>query len=218
MLNRIKGVDFMFFRQVVPFFILLVILTSCSINSSEKELKQLLNEMSKLEQSFTKHQQPLIELEKKEKEIYEEIMSLGMKRFDQIQPFVKKALQIIEQRKKRIEQEREIMISLKDKMPNLQRLIHSIDDPEVKIAAMNVYERLEKRYLSYEQLYQYYQQALRLESQFYHLLQEKDVTFAELEAKINALNKAYEQFQKETEQFNRYTNQYNQAKKKLYSL
>ncbi|MGX1982586.1 putative cell-wall binding lipoprotein [Thermolongibacillus altinsuensis] len=208
----------MSFRQTLFFSILLIVLTSCSINSPERELKSLLNEVNQLEQSFAKHQQPLIELEKKEKEIYEEIMSLGLKQFDQIQPFVKEALQVIDQRKKRMDEERKNMVRLKDEMANLQRLIDQIDDPTIKSEARNVYELWEKRYRSYEQLYQYYHQALQLESQFYHLLQEKDLTFVELEEKINEINKTYERFQKMIEQYNDYTNQYNKAKKTLYSL
>ncbi|MEH6996528.1 YkyA family protein, partial [Neobacillus drentensis] len=82
------------------------LLTGCiSKESSAEKLYQVLENVVDAEKEFEEQQEPLVELERQEKEIYNEIMTLGMKQHEKIVTLSDEALSIIEKRKNHLQLE-----------------------------------------------------------------------------------------------------------------
>lgn len=76
------------------------LLTGCISNeSSTEKLYQVLENVVDAEKEFEEQQEPLVELERQEKEIYNEIMTLVMKQHEKIVTLSDEALSIIEKGK-----------------------------------------------------------------------------------------------------------------------
>ncbi|MCS0543110.1 YkyA family protein, partial [Aeromonas veronii] len=76
----------------------------------EEQIYETLEKVVAVEKDFEEQQNPLVELEKKEKELYDEILTLGMKEFDQIVSLSKDALAIVGDRETRINNEQKSFV------------------------------------------------------------------------------------------------------------
>jgi hypothetical protein len=198
-------------------FVIVLFIAGCNILSSEQSLLSAFEKLIKYEKEFHKQQKPLVELEKKEKEIYDRIMSLGMKQFPEILKLSEEALEIIEKREKRIKKEYDSIQLAKKQLEVVKTEISSLPDQAVKENASRLAQLLEKRYMTYDELYNDYQQALQLEIDLYRMFQNKQLTLEQLEQQVIKINSAYDEIKKANEQFNRYTVEYNEAKKALFN-
>jgi FtsZ-binding cell division protein ZapB len=196
-------------------FVIVLFIAGCNILPSEPSLLSALEKLAKYEEEFHEQQKPLVELEKKEKEIYDRIMSLGMKQFGEILKLSEQALEIIEKREKRIKKEYESIQLAQKQLEEVKKEISSLSDQPIKEDASHLAQLLEKRYMTYDELYNYYQQALQLETDLYRMFQNKQLTLEQLEQQVVKINSAYDEIKKANEQFNLYTVQYNEAKKAL---
>ncbi|RAK23200.1 putative cell-wall binding lipoprotein [Anoxybacillus vitaminiphilus] len=197
-------------------FVILLFIAGCSILPREQSLLSALEKLVEYEEEFNKQQKSLVELEKKEKEIYDRVMSLGMKQFSEISRLSKEALKIIEKREKRIKKEYDSIQMAKKQLEAVKTEISLLSDQLIKEDASHLVGLLEKRYMTYDELYNYYQQALQLEIDLYRMFQNEQLTLEQLEQQVVKINSAYHQIKKANEQFNRYTVQYNEEKKALF--
>jgi hypothetical protein len=204
-------------HSLLIIFVVLIALSGCSILAPQKQLLSSFEKIVEHEEEFNEQQKPLVELEKKEKEIYDEIMSLGMKEFSKIVKLSKKGLDIIEKRKKRIHKEYESIQSAKQLLRAAEMEIELYPDDEIKKEALSLVELLEKRYETYDQLYNHYQRALELETELYRMFQNKHLTIEQLERQVSQINLAYDDIMKTNEQFNHFTLQFNKAKQALFN-
>ena len=77
----------------VVFIIFAFVLSGCSPSPSpEENIYQTMEETAVKEADFEKYQQPLTELEKKEKALFDEMMDFGMKDFEKISELADRAL------------------------------------------------------------------------------------------------------------------------------
>ena len=87
-----------------------MVLSGCMNRQSPAEdMFNKLEEVVQIEKNFEAQQAPLIELEKKEKEIYQSIIELNMQEYDEVVRLADEAITITEKRKEHINKEREIM-------------------------------------------------------------------------------------------------------------
>ncbi|MDQ0243979.1 DNA repair exonuclease SbcCD ATPase subunit [Bacillus fengqiuensis] len=192
-------------------------LTACANSSSPQiDIYKALEEVVTSEKQFSKQQQPLVELEKKEKEKYDQIISLGMKEHKQIQRLSDEALNIVKKREERIQQEKKSMDESKEKFQVAVELIQDLEEEEYKKEAESLIVLMNKRYDSYDALHKQYEKAVQLDRQLYEMFKKNDVKLDELEKQITTINKTYEQIMKANEEFNQLTKQYNEAKVGLY--
>lgn len=190
-------------------------LTACG-NSPQVDIYKALEDVVTSEKQFSKQQQPLVELEKKEKEKYDQIISLGMKEHKQIEHLSDEALNIVKKREERIQQEKKSMDASKEKFQAAIELIQDLEEEEYKKEAEALIVLMNKRYDSYDVLHKQYEKAVQLDRQLYEMFKKKDVKLEELENQITTINKTYEQIMKANEEFNQLTKQYNEAKAALY--
>ncbi|WP_223700394.1 YkyA family protein [Sutcliffiella deserti] len=205
-------------KSIVSFaFASTLLLTGC-INgeSPEKEIFETLEDVVSLEESFEAQQEPLLKLEKEEQEIYEEIMSLGMKEFEQIVKLSEEGLALIEQRQEAMEIEKESIESSREKFEEVKTSIELLEDEELKTEAQSLYQLMEKRYEAYMILFNQYKESIELDKELYTLFQKEDLTLEQLQLQISKINEMYDKIKESNQTFNEYTEQYNEAKFTFY--
>lgn len=184
----------------------------------EEQIYVHLEQAVKLEAEFENQQDPLVSLEQKEKELYDEIIGIGLKEMDRIKQLSTEALAIVEERKSRLENEYESLKQSKAEFDKTAELISKIESAESKKQAEVLVTIMTERYHAYENLYSAYSNSITLDKELYSMLQREDLTFEELEAQIQKINKSYEQVITLNEEFNRLTTDYNNKKKAFYEI
>ncbi|WP_078381059.1 YkyA family protein [Sutcliffiella halmapala] len=184
--------------------------------SPEQEIFETLEKVVGLEESFETQQEPLLELEQKEKEVYNEIINLGMKEFDQIVKLSEEGLSLVEQREAAMHTEKESIETAREQFEEVKNSIELLEDEELKKEAQSLYQLMEKRYESYMTLFNDYMAATELDKELYVLFQTEDLTLEQLQLQINKINETYEKIQESNQLFNDFTEQYNEAKFTFY--
>lgn len=192
-------------------------LTGCTNGDSpEQEIFQTLEKVVELEASFEEQQEPLLELEKKETAIYEEILSLGMKEFDQIVKLSQEGLGLVEQKEAAMEEEKKSIEAAREEFVEVKAAMESLEDDELKKEAQALYQLMEQRYEAYMTLWNHYKESMVIEKDMYELFQTEDLTLEELQMQINNLNEKYEKINEANDSFNAFTGEYNEAKLEFY--
>ncbi|QFT88701.1 Putative cell-wall binding lipoprotein [Bacillus sp. THAF10] len=184
--------------------------------SPEQEIFQTLEKVVELEASFEEQQDPLLELEKEESAIYEEILSLGMKEFDQIVKLSQEGLTLVEQKEAAMAKEKESIEAASAEFEEVKASIEALEDEKLKKEAQSLYQLMEQRYEAYTTLWNHYMEAVEIEKELYGLFQVEDLTLEELQLQINNLNESYDKVNESNETFNSFTEQYNKAKLDFY--
>ncbi|WP_404432716.1 YkyA family protein [Sutcliffiella horikoshii] len=194
-----------------------LLLTGCvNGESAEQEIFQTLEEVVELEASFEEQQGPLLELEKEESAIYDEILTLGMKEFDQIVKLSQEGLALVEQKEAAMKSEKESIEAARKQFEEVKTSIESLEDEELKKEAQALYQLMEQRYEAYMTLSNHYMKSMEVEKEMYELFQTEDLTLEQLQVQINDLNEKYEKINEANKSFNEYTDQYNKAKLDFY--
>jgi len=194
-----------------------LLLTGCvNGESAEQEIFKTLEEVVELEASFEEQQEPLLELEKKESAIYDEILTLGMKEFDQIVKLSQEGLALVEQKEAAMKSEKESIEAARKQFEEVKTSIESLEDEELKKEAQALYQLMEQRYEAYMTLSNHYMKSMEVEKEMYELFQTEDLTLEQLQVQINDLNEKYEKINEANQSFNEYTDQYNKAKLDFY--
>jgi hypothetical protein len=184
--------------------------------SPEEKMFEALEKVVAVEKVFEEQQDPLVELEKQEKKIYEQIISLGMKEYDQIVKLADEALQIAEKRDEHIEKEKESIKESEKEFKNVETIMEDIEDPALKKQARGLQKTMKERYSIHDELYNNYKQGLQYDKELYEMLKDKNLSFEKLEEQINKVNKVYETVLKNNQAFNEKTDQYNKEKMQFY--
>ncbi len=196
----------------------IVILSACNNTTVEEEIHIHLEEAVRLEADFENQQSEITQLEMEEQEIYNEIIDLGMDEFDQITDLSERAIENINTRTNLIALEKESIQASQKEFQKIEGLMEDITDEEVKSKANSMFEVMNNRYTSYEQLNESYLDSLELESELYEMLQREELKQEELTEHINKINDSYQKVLDANEQFNQYTVKYNELKKEFYDL
>jgi uncharacterized protein YsxB (DUF464 family) len=206
------------FRFAIILGVAIFVLMGCVGGSSPQEnIHKVLEETVAKEKQYVEVQKPLQSLEEKEKEIYSEIMNLGMKEFDKIVKLSDDALKNISERTDYIEKERKAMKEAKEKFSNLDEFITKLEDKKLKDEAGKLEETMTDRYQLHEKLTASYLNALSQDKELYELFKKKELTMEELEKQITSINEAYEKTIKLNNEYNSKTEQFNKLKQGFYS-
>ncbi|MCM3408913.1 YkyA family protein [Metabacillus litoralis] len=203
-------------KNYALFIVLLFLLSGCFGPAPEERIYTILEEAVTLENSFKEQQQPLLELEKKEADLYKRIMDLGMKEFEQVVSLSKEALTSVEERESKLQMEYDSIMSSKDKFNEINEEIEKIKDETLLQSAQELKSTMEDRYKSYENLYENYKKSISLDKELYSMLQNKDLEMKQLETQIAKINKSYQSVMEQNNEFNKLTEQYNDLKIKFY--
>lgn len=210
------------YRSKTPilfFFIILssVFLAGClNTNSTVNDIHALLESVVEMEQEFENQQDPLVELEKEEKEIYSKIISLGMKEFDQIVTLSNEASAIVAKRLEHMDKEATSIEASKKEFEKIEPLIEKIEDAELKKKATELKSTMMERYETHSTLYENYMNGLTYDKELYQMFQKEDLSIDPLEEQIEKINNSYKLVLESNKEFNDLTQRYNEIKFDLY--
>ncbi|WP_316568366.1 YkyA family protein [Neobacillus sp. YIM B06451] len=197
----------------------ILLLSGCfGKETPESQLYEVMEKAVKAEKQFEAQQDPLIELESKEKAIFDKIMGLGLKEYSQISTLSDEALDIVDKRKEHIELERQSLEQSREQFEKASAIMQEIKTPELKEKAELLYQTMKERYKTHETLYEEYMNALEGDRKLYTSLKAKDVSLENLEDQVNTLNDFYTSILEANEKFNELTEKYNKEKLNFYEL
>ncbi|RDI47621.1 YkyA family protein [Falsibacillus pallidus] len=196
-----------------------LVLSGCmSRPTAAEEIYKILENTVKDEKEFQDQQEPMTEMEMKEKKLFDEIMGLGVKQYDRIAELADKALVNLKNRRQRLEREQQSMDESKQNFEEVKEKIELLNDKDAKKKAGQLITLMEKRYEAHESLYKDYSSGLSLDERLYSLLKKKDVSLEELEEQINKINDIYKKIYADNDHFNQKTAEYNTAKLQFYQI
>jgi hypothetical protein len=195
----------------------LFLLSGClNQKTTPEKMYEVMEEVVIAESAFEKQQDPLVNAEKKEKQLYDEIISLGMKEYGQIVKLTDQALLLVKERETLMASETESIEKSKEKFEKLQPYIKELEEPALKKAAKELFDVMMERYKLHDELQQSYSDALKLDKDLYQMFRNKDLSMDQLESQINQINEKYQQVYQINEKFNLNTKRYNELKLVFY--
>lgn len=212
----------MYFRKrtllcILLLIVNLIILTGClNQKTTPEKMYEVMEKVVLAETTFEDQQSPLVMAEKKEKQLYDKIISLGMKEYEQIVKLADEALLLVDERRTLMASETESMEKSEAQFEKLLPYVEKLEEPTLKKDAKKLYDVMIKRYRLHEDLQLSYSQALQLDQELYQMFKRKDLIMEELENQINQINEVYEKIYEINEQFNLNTKEYNDLKLAFY--
>ncbi|MUV36276.1 putative lipoprotein YkyA [Lentibacillus sp. JNUCC-1] len=201
---------------ITAFMMIISFLSACTGTSTSEKIYDHLEKTIELEEDFEAQQKPIVELEKQEQAIYKEIIEIGMDDFDKIKSLADDALDIIEQRREKLDTEKESINKAKKEFSEIESLVKDIEDEKVKEQAKEMTTIMDERYEAYDQLYNAYTDSLNKEEEMYTMLKDKDLEQEQLSEQISKVNESYQAVLEANETFNEHTVKYNELKKAFY--
>ncbi|EZH67097.1 hypothetical protein DH09_03950 [Bacillaceae bacterium JMAK1] len=193
---------------------ILLIVSACG-NSAEEELFEHIEEAIALESEFEQQQEPLVEAEEREYELFEEMVQLGLGEMDEIEEKVNEALELASERNERMNAERESIESAYAQLMEGEEMIEDVEDAH-QDEVQAVFEAMQSRYEIHKELYDNYLQAIALDEALYNMFLNEELSFEELEDQINEVNELYRTINENKEAFNDKTDTFNEAKEQFY--
>jgi hypothetical protein len=195
----------------------LIVLSGClNQKTTPEKMYEVMEKVVLEETTFENQQSPLVQAEKKEKQLYDQIISLGMKEYEQIVKLADEALLLVEERKALMSSETASIEKSEIQFKKLLPFIKKLEEPALKKDAKKLYEVMIKRYELHDDLNQAYSEALQLDKELYQMFKRKDLSMEDLENQINQINLIYEKIYEINEQFNLNTKEYNDLKLVFY--
>ncbi len=199
------------------FCFLLIGLAGCQFGgSTEDKMYDHLEEAVALEDQFREQQEPLAKAEKKEQEIYDDIVALSMDEFDEVEKLSKEAEENTDKRLEYLKKEKESIDEAYKEFEEIKDLTEDLEGDAAKKDAKILIETMDKRYEAYEKLNKEYEEAVKQDKKLYSSLQDKELTLDQLQEQIKIVNDQYSKVSEHKEEFNKYTTEFNEAKKAFY--
>lgn len=204
-------------NNILAIIIFCIFLTGCLNPQSEVEkMYKVLEEVVLVEKDFENQQDPIVRLEKEEKELYNQIMKLGMKQHDEIVKLADEALLIAAKRQEHLDKEIESLKASQKVFQKIKVMKENLDEPVQKTLANELYDIMMKRYNAHDKLSKEYSEALKNDKKLYEMLKDKNTKFEDLEGQVTLLNTSYKKVLEANEEFNSLTSQYNEKKLEFY--
>jgi hypothetical protein len=201
----------------IVLLVVLIILSGClNQKTTAEKMYEVMEKVVLEETTFENQQSPLVQAEKEEKQLYDQIISLGMKEYEQILKLADEALLLVEKRKALMANETESIEKSEVEFKKLLPYIEKLDEPTLKKDAKKLYKIMLQRYKLHENLNQAYLDATKLDTELYQMFKRKDLSMEDLENQINQINIKYEEIFEINKQFNLNTEEYNDLKLVFY--
>ncbi|MFX3624072.1 MAG: YkyA family protein [Ectobacillus sp.] len=195
---------------------ILLLLTGCFGPKPEEELYVIFENAAKQEKGMFKSAAQLEKIETENKELYNKILQDGKEDNQTVQSIIDKAVQGVNDRKKIVDDERDMLKKAQQEMKESKEYIKDLQEAGMKAQAKKVVNLYKERYETFEEMHAAYKKALVSEKELYHMLQAKEEKLKTISDKVKEVNKLYENVGVKNEKFNQYTEQYNQEKVAFY--
>jgi flagellin-specific chaperone FliS len=205
-------------RILTIIFILFSIFLSACLDrkTTPEKMYEVMEQVVSAEIPFEAKQEPIVNAEKEEKEIYDEIITLGLKEYEEIVELSNKALLLIEERRTLITEESASIAKSKEQFEQLKPFIDKLENRDLQKKAMKLYDVMFERYRLHEELQLSYIEALNLDRELYEMFKNKAVAIDQLENQINLINDTYSEIYEINDHFNKSTATYNDLKLSFY--
>ncbi|OLS41945.1 YkyA family protein [Bacillus sp. MRMR6] len=206
------------YSGIILFLVVCILVLSGCVNQqgAVEEMYEVLENVVDLEKAFEEQQEPLVSLEKQEKEIYNQIMAIGMKNHAEITKLSDEALPLVEERRKHLQTEVDSLQTAEEEFKKIATIKEDIRNNEQKQFADDLYDLMMQRYKVHSELADQYLEALAKDQELYLMFKEEDISYEKLEALIADLNQLYGKISDTNERFNQYTTEYNDKKIAFY--
>lgn len=202
--------------KIGAFCVMTLILTGCMGQDPVDSLHHSLEKAAESEKPFLEEQKTLEELEAKENQLYDDVMQLNMDDYKKIVALSNEALGNISKREEHLKVENESIKKSESEFEEAKTSAEHIKDKHIKEKANAATSQMEKRYSSYDSMYEEYNKALQLDKKLYMQLKDKNLTRDDLDQQIDKVNASYEKVLKYSGEFNEQTEKYNKAREDLY--
>ncbi|PAE85218.1 hypothetical protein CHH77_00470 [Shouchella clausii] len=194
----------------------ILLLTACGENATETIYDHLENAAQIEKEGFEVQQEPLVQAEEHEADLYNQIMELDMEQFEEIVSLADEAIASIETRRELSANEKQSIEEGYEEFSAANEAFAALEEEPLAELGQTLKEAMEARYESYQKLHEVYAETLDLDEQLYNLLKTEDLDVETLTNQVEETNAKYEEFQEATDLFNEHTNIYNDAKQAFY--
>ncbi|MCO4850994.1 YkyA family protein [Bacillus vallismortis] len=202
--------------KIGVFVAVTLMLTGCMGQDPVDSLHQSLEKAAESEKPFLEEQKTLKELEAKENQLYDDVMTLNMDDYKKIAAFSNEALENISKREEHVKIENDSIKKSESAFEEAKTSAQHIKDKHIKEKADAAVSEMEKRYSSYDSLYEEYNKALQLDKKLYMQFKDKNLSRDDLDEQIDKVNASYQKVLKYSGEFNEQTEKYNKAREDLY--
>lgn len=204
-------------RLAVVIGMITVMAAGCSFGDKPAEkIYTHLEEAAMLEQDFTEQQEKIVDAEKKEQQLYNEMIEMSMDDFEQIVSLSKQADQLANDRKQWMKEEKDILDEAYQTFTKAQDLVKEIENDELKQSGRQLLEAMENRHETYDKLFDAYMVSIERDRKLYNMFREKELKANDLQDQIDQVNASYKKVNETKDRFNEYTERYNETKKNFY--
>lgn len=194
----------------------MAILAACSGEQPAEIMYDHLEESVQIEKEIEAKQDPLMNAEKKEVDLYEEMLTLSS--VEEIKSLADKAIDSAGERREIMDEEKSLIEESYTTFLEVEPTVEDINEEDIKQAANELVETMDKRYDSYQKLYEEYIKSIDQDIRLYEMVKNEEVEVEELQEQHDVANEGYNKITQLNEQFNQLTNEYNDAKINFYEL
>ncbi|AJD90837.1 hypothetical protein JMA_15200 [Jeotgalibacillus malaysiensis] len=196
-----------------------ILLSGCVFGApAEEEISEKLEAAVAAEENYVSAQNDLRELETAEQELYDEIMSMSMEEFEQINTLADEALSNLDEREEKLAEERTAIENSQEEFSGVEELTGDLESEEVRAHVEEMIETMNNRYASHEELTKAYESGISLNRELYELLKNEELQLEELEQQITSVNDQNAVIIEANTAFNELTSEYNELKAEYYDL
>ncbi|SES39412.1 YkyA family protein [Salipaludibacillus aurantiacus] len=192
----------------------LVFTSGCFGDDSVEQMYEKFEESVEIENQIEDKQEPLVDAEQTEMNLYEEMLTLSS--VEEIEPLADEAIESAEERRTLMEEEENLIEESFVIFQEAEEHLEDIDEEEVRTAGENVVQTMHERYEVYQELFNTYMTSIDEDIALYEMIKDEDAEAEELQEQHETVNDIYGEISSLNEEFNQLTNEYNEAKMEFY--
>lgn len=202
---------------LILFMFMITAIIGCNRQTPAEKIVNHLEQTIVLEQTFEEEQKKINELELKDQELYEEIITLDLEEFEKIVSLSTEAIEYLDERFDHLQIEKESIEASEKEFLKIEPLIKELTD-EQKEYGEAMFAAMKSRFNAYDDVYESYELSIKQTKKLYESLQNKEIDEKDIVSLITKVNDSYELVFEANDLFNEKTEQYNDHKQKFYKL
>ena len=190
----------------------LLLVAGCSGSGIREDLDGVLNDTFDAEEDYRAVQDDLEEREKKEQQLFEEIMALTQEQQEQVAEQAQEALDSADERLEFLQTEKDSMESAEENFADIDRVIEEAEEESVKADLEVLKTKMQERFAAHAEFTAAYEDLVVHQKELYGLLKDEESNLQMLQEKAAEVNEQNEQVQQAVTEFNELTQQVNELK------
>jgi len=189
----------------------LAILGGCSDKAKDNAVA-LLNEHMVLEQKFSGYLKQMTQLEAKDQQTYDAILTQGKKDYLNAQSSISDALKTIEERKTVLVEAQKALLTASENMNSLEKEVKRIKSIEKSEQGHKLIDHYKARDEVFTNLYNQYMIGLELDDKLYQMLNDKSSNLKQINNQVAERNRAFTEVTKLMQDFNQKSQEFQDGK------